>query len=152
MRGLVKVKCDTDSPELLNGPLFTKPTGTDVITLTMKNSMGKYWLAEVDGVTDRTAAEKLRGTKLWVERDQLPDLEDEDEFYFEDLIGLTAEDQSGKPAGKVLAVENFGAGDLLEIKPPQGASYYLPFTKETVPVIALDQGKLVIVPPENGDA
>lgn len=148
VRGLVKVLCEADDPHMLdqNGPLFTSENGPATLSLILKNSMGKYWLAEVEGIGDRDAALTLRGTKLWIERDKLPGLESEDEFYIEDLIGLRAEDSDGNDAGTILAVENFGAGDLLEIKPPQGASYYLPFTKANVPTLSLADGKVVIVP------
>lgn len=148
VRGLVKVLCEADDPRMLDGhgALYTSETGGKTLTLSLKNSMGKYWLAEVEGIADRDAALALRGTKLWIERDKLPELESDDEFYIEDLVGLRAEDGDGNPAGTILAVENFGAGTLLEIKPPEGNSYYLPFTKANVPDIRLNDGKVVIVP------
>ncbi len=150
VKGLVKIKCEADDPQLLNGLLFTSETGQDTLTLTMKNSMGKYWLASVDGIADRDAALSLNGTKLWLERDALPDNEDEDEFYFDDLVGLKAKDKDGNEAGKVIAVDNFGAGDLLEIRPPQGEAYYITFTKENVPEVNIGDGYIVISSPQNG--
>lgn len=144
VRGLVKVLVYAEDPALLSGVLYLGETSKDTLTLTMKNSMGKYWLAEVDGVSDRNAAELLRGTKLWTAREALPDTDDDDDFYIEDLIGLTAETADGKTAGKVIALDNFGAGDLLEIKPPVGDSVYIPFTKAEVPEILLDAGKIII--------
>lgn len=145
VRGLVKVLCYADDPHMLDGMLFTSETGESSLTMTMKNSMGKYWLAEIEGIADRTAAEALRGVKLWIDRAELPALDDEEEFYIEDLVGLAAEHSGGESAGKVIAVENFGAGDLLEIQPPTGTSYYLAFTKENVPHIFLQERKIVIV-------
>ncbi|MCB9991607.1 MAG: 16S rRNA processing protein RimM [Rhodospirillales bacterium] len=106
--------------------------------------MGKYWLAEIGGVNDRDAALELRGTKLWIDRERLPEIDDEDEFYLDDLIGLAVRTADGKDAGKVIAVDNFGAGDLLEIKPLAGDAYYLPFTKDNVPGVNLDKGIVTI--------
>lgn len=147
VRGLVKVKLYTDDPGLLDGPLFTSESGAETMALTMKNSMGKYWLAEIEGIADRTAAEKLRGTKLWIERSALP-AAGENEYYYNDLIGLDAFGPEGQPEGRVIDVQNFGAGDLLEIQPPSGESYYLPFTKETAPVVDTGKGRITIVRPE----
>lgn len=144
VRGLVKVLVFAEDPALLSGVLYIGETSNDTLTLKMKNSMGKFWLAEVDGVKDRNDAELLRNTSLWVNRATLPDTEDEDDFYIEDLIGLAVETVDGKQAGKVLGLDNFGAGDLLEIKPPTGDSVYIPFTKADVPEILLDAGKIII--------
>ena len=144
VRGLVKVLVYAEDPALLSGVLYIGERSNDTLTLKMKNSMGKFWLAEVDGVKDRNDAELLRNTTLWVGRDALPEIDDEDDFYIEDLIGLAVETIDGKEAGKVLGLENFGAGDLLEIKPPVGDSVYIPFTKAEVPEILLDAGKIII--------
>jgi len=110
--------------------------------------MGKYWLAGIEGISDRTEAEKLRGTKLWLDRAALPALEEEDEFYVEDLIGLKALTKDGADAGTIIAVDNFGAGTLLEIRPPAGTPYYLPFTKKNVPSVDITEGTVQIVAPE----
>ncbi len=154
VKGLVRIKCEADDPHMLDGPLYTTESGAETVTLTLKNSLGsgggKYWLAAVDGVTDRDAALALRGTRLWIDRAALPALEDENEFYIEDLIGLKAVNEQNGDEGTVIAVENFGAGDLLEIRPPQGDSYYLPFTKENVPGIDITAAQITIVPPETG--
>ena len=107
--------------------------------------MNKVWLAEVEGVSDRTAAEALRGTPLFIERNALPETHD-GEYYYDDLIGLTVESQDGEPIGKVIGVDNFGAGDLLDIKPDEGQSFYLPFADQYVPEIAED--KIIAVIPE----
>lgn len=144
VRGLVKIKCEAEDLSLFDGPVFTAETGDETLTLTLKNPLGKYVLAAVDGIEDRTAAEKLRGTKLWTGRDSLPETE-EDEFYFEDLVGLAAFTPDGTPAGTVVAVENFGAGDLLEIRPMSGPAYYLPFTKDNVPDISLSERRIVVI-------
>ena len=98
------------------------------------------------GVDDRDAAAKLTGLTLGVERSALPAAE-EDEFYHADLIGLEALDGAGASLGTVIAVQNFGAGDILEIAPPKGPSLLVPFTKESVPAIDIAAGRLVVVPP-----
>ena len=112
--------------------------------------MGKYWLAEIDGIADRDAALALNGTKLWIDRDALPET-DEGEFYIEDLIGLDVIDTDGKSVGKVIAVDNFGAGDLMEIKPAAGSSFYVPFSNDFVPDISLENRKITIIPQDQED-
>lgn len=144
VRGLVKVKCDADDPAILNGPLYTSEKGQDSLNLLLKNSMGKYWLAEIEGINDRDAALALRGTKLWLDREELPDINDEDEFYCEDLIGLEVITTENEKHGTIISVDNFGAGDLLEIRPLKGDTYYLPFTKENVPEIKIKDSQVVI--------
>lgn len=150
VRGLVKLFLYAENTDLIgSSPLYTDKTGTDTLKLTLKNSMGKYWLAEIEGATDKETAETYRGTELWIDREHLPDLDDaEDEFYYEDLKGLNVQNESGKTIGTIMSVDNFGAGDLLDIKPAQGASFYLPFTKENVPEINLDTGFITVLLPE----
>jgi 16S rRNA processing protein RimM len=104
-------------------------------------------LARIEGVEDRNAAEALRGVELMIDRDRLP-AADEDEIYHADLIGLSAHDTGGNLVGTVVDVLDFGAGELLELKPAQGKTFLVPFSVETVPEIDLDAGRLVIDPPE----
>ena len=96
-------------------------------------------------------AEALRGLKLYIPRDSLPEPE-EDEFYLADLIGLFVETAEGEALGTVKAVQDFGAGDLLEIQPRAGATWWLPFTREAVPEVRLAQGKLIAAPPASLEA
>ena len=144
VRGLVKILVYGEDAMLLEElqPLYTSEHGKDTITLKMKNSAGKYWLAEIEGINDRTQAEKLRGTELWVNRELLPETIVEDEFYITDLVGMMVKDTNGNAIGNVIDVKNFGAGDLVEIKPERGESFFVPFTKEAVPDIT---DKAVIV-------
>ena len=103
---------------------------------------GKMAVARVDGVNDRSAAEALRGQLIEIERGALPPLE-EGEYYHADLIGLPCEDQDRNPVGAVSAVENFGAGDLLEIERPDGKRSLIPFK----PGIAeLADGRIILDP------
>lgn len=95
----------------------------------------------------REAAEALRGLELYVPRAVLPE-PDEDEFYITDLIGLSVEAPDGAPLGVVRTVRDFGAGDLLEVQPSAGPSWWLPFTREAVPEVRLAEGVIVAVAPD----
>ena len=105
-------------------------------------------IARIAGVADRNAAEALKGTELYVARDRLPKLTDTEEFYFADLVGLQAVDEGGKVFGRVVSVDNYGAGDLLLVAPDGQAdaddSFVVPFTKAFVPVVDVVAGKLVL--------
>jgi len=108
----------------------------------------KALIARVKGVTTREAAEALTGRKLYLPRARLPARE-EDEWYHADLIGLEALDTEGRPLGAIVAIHNFGAGDLLEMKPVNGgATVLVPFTRDTVPEIDVEGGRLVLNLPE----
>jgi len=130
IKGLVKLHVFADDSSLADGILFTSEGGDKTLSLKLKNQTAKHWLAEVEGITDRNEAEKLRGTELYIDKDNLPEAND-DEFYIADLIGLSCIDKDNKHIGKIIAVENFGASDLLEIQPDGGESFYLPFTDDT---------------------
>jgi 16S rRNA processing protein RimM len=106
----------------------------------------EFFVARLKGVSDRNAAEALRNVRLFVPRDRLPAPE-ADEFYHADLIGLEAVATDGRAIGKVTAVHNFGAGDLLEVK-TGSETILLPFTQAAVPEIDLAGGRVVIDPPE----
>jgi len=107
-----------------------------------------FLVARLSGVTDRTAAEKLGNLDLYIARDRLPPAE-ADEFYHADLIGLTAIGTDGRELGTVIAIHNFGASDLIEMRPTQGgATVMLPFTEAIVPVVDIAGGRIVVDPPE----
>jgi 16S rRNA processing protein RimM len=106
----------------------------------------EFLIARIAGVTDRNGAERLCNLDLFIPRDRLPPPA-ADEFYHTDLIGLTAQDRDGKAFGTVVAVHNFGAGDLLEIAPARGDTLLLPFTTEVAPEIDIAGGRIVLVPP-----
>ena len=115
--------------------------------VSVKGERVNFW---VQGVTSREAAEALKGTKLYVSRSSLPEPQG-DEFYHADLVGLTVKDQDGAQIGVVVAVQNFGAGDLLEVLPSgekgEDSSFFAPFNREVVPVIDLRGGWLTLDPP-----
>lgn len=107
---------------------------------------GDVVMATLDGVADRTAAEALKGLRLYIGRDALPALE-EDEFYHADLIGLAVDQVAGGRLGTVKALHDFGAGDVLEVTREEGGSVFLPFTRAVVPVVDIAGGRLVADPP-----
>ncbi len=147
VRGLVRVKSFTEVPEdvAAYGPLSDED-GARVLTLFVTGRSKDALLARVEGVVDRDQALALKGTRLYVPRDVLPALDEEQTFYHADLLGLAAEDPEGRPLGRVVAVHNFGAGDILEL---DGEGRRLvPFTRQAVPVVDLDGGRLVVELPE----
>ena len=108
---------------------------------------GDHLVATLKGITSRDEAERLNGLELYVAREKLPATE-EDEYYHADLIGLAAVTAAGAPLGRVVAIHNFGAGDIIEIAPPDGATLLLPFTNAVVPTVDLAGGRVVIELPE----
>lgn len=149
VKGLVKIACYGSDKKALEeyGPLYTSQDGHETLTVKLKNQTGQNWLAEIEGITDKEQADLLNGTELWLDRDQLPET-GENEFYVEDLIGLKAEDKSGNEEGTVTSVQNFGAGDLLEIKPKGQESFFLVLNKANVLDINIEAGKITIDKPE----
>jgi 16S rRNA processing protein RimM len=143
IKGLVKIYPFGDDPTLIGEivPLYTKPDGDETITLTLQGPQGSHFLARVEGVADRTQAETMKGTELYVPREALPAIEDDGEFYIEDLIGMETRDEAGNPVGTVLAVHNFGAGDILEIRLKTGKDVMIPLTPDFVP----DIGEILII-------
>ncbi len=109
-------------------------------------------VARVAGIATREAAQALTNLELSLDRAALPP-PDEDEFYVADLIGLAALEADGTPLGTVVAVPNYGGGDLIEVRPPQGGESLLyPFTKAVVPTIDLAAGRVTIAPPDEVEA
>ncbi len=145
VRGLVKVKSYTEVPEDVAafGPVSDK-SGRRHWTLQVTGQAKGVVLVRIEGVKDRDAAQALHGTELYVDRSALPVLEEEETFYHADLVGLKVEDRQGRDLGRVRAVENYGAGDLLEIDGPDGKSLMLAFTKAVVPLVDIEGGRLVV--------
>jgi 16S rRNA processing protein RimM len=124
---------------------LTTAQGQPVEIASVRTGKG-FFIARIKDVTDRNGAERLRNVDLFVSRDRLPAPAAE-EYYHADLIGLTAVDRDGQPIGTVVAVHNFGAGDLLEIAPARGQTLLLPFTAAVAPEVDIAAGRIVIVPP-----
>ena len=151
IKGQVKIKSFTAQAADIAayGPLLLDDGPEEVEILSLTPARGVF-IATLKGVDDRNAAEALKGRKLKLPRAKLPETAADDEFYIADLIGLTVEDTEGRPVGQVAAVQNFGAGDLLEIRPAGGGpTFYLPFTREAAPQVLLDERRLVVRLPEN---
>ena len=147
VRGAVTVRCFLEEPADLQR--YTPMLGEDgrkfVLKLLSQRKPGVF-VAEIEGVGDRNEAEALRNQRLFIPRDALPAPE-EDEFYHADLVGLSVRDMSGALLGKVIAVQDFGAGDLLEVQTANRRTVFVPFTRAIVPEVDLQQGYLVIDPP-----
>ena len=144
VRGEVKVKSFTEDPldVAAYGPVETED-GRARFALEVRGEAKGSLIVRLKGVGDRNAAEALRGTQLYVARDRLPEA-DPESWYQADLIGLAAVSASGARVGRVIAVHNFGAGDLLEIAPDGAPSFFLPFTAETVPDVAVAEGRITV--------
>ncbi len=147
VRGEVKVTTFTADPMALAsyGDLRRQDGSPAVVIAAARPAKGGL-VCKIKGVDDRNGAEALRGLKLFIPRDVLPPPE-EDEFYLADLIGLSVETADGQVLGTVKTVQDFGAGDLLEIQPKGGASWWLPFTKAAVPEVRIAEGRLIADPP-----
>ena len=149
VHGEVVVKSYTGDPLDIKsyGPLFDK-SGSQQFEIKKVRLAKKGVVARLAGVDDRNSAEALKGMELYIEHARLPEPDDEDEFYFTDLIGLDVRLADGSNFGTVIALHNFGAGDLIEIKLVEGKGTEIyPFTKLTVPRIDLDAGEVIINPP-----
>jgi 16S rRNA processing protein RimM len=148
VRGAVKLWTFTEDPLAVKayGPLLTKDGARSFEVATAREAKG-HLVATLKGIATREDAERLNGLELYVAREKLPATE-EDEYYHADLIGLAAVNAASEPIGRVTAIHNFGAGDIIEIAPPQGATMLLPFTKAVVPSVDLAAGRVVIELPD----
>ena len=149
IRGEVQVRTYTGTPESIAsyGPLSDK-SGTRTFKLKVVRVTDKGIIARVEDVSDRNAAEALKGIELYLDRAKLP-AADEGEYYHADLIGLRAVSPEGGEIGNVIAVANFGAGDLLEVQLAGGtATEYVPFTAACVPSVDISAGVATVVMPE----
>jgi 16S rRNA processing protein RimM len=144
VRGAVKLWTFTEDPLAVKayGPLGTKD-GARQFEVTHAREAKDHLVATLKGVTTRDEAERLNGVELYIGRDRLP-ATSEDEYYYADLIGLAAVTPAHEPLGRVIAIHNFGAGDIIEIAPPQGSTLLLPFTNAVVPTVDLAGGRVVI--------
>src|SRR6201747_2187784 len=144
VRGAVKLWTFTEDPLAVKdyGPLLTKDGARSFEIATAREGNG-HLVATLKGIATREEAERLNGIELYIAREKLP-ATDDDEYYHADLIGLAAFNAAGEPLGRVTAIHNFGAGDIIEIAPPHGATMLLPFTNAVVPTVDLAGGRVVI--------
>jgi 16S rRNA processing protein RimM len=149
VRGAVKLWTFTEDPLAVRhyGPLTTKD-GARQFELTHVREAKDHLVATLKGIATREDAERLNGLELYIARDKLPET-DEDEYYHADLIGLAAVNAADEPLGRVVAIHNFGAGDIIEIAPAKGATMLLPFTNAVVPTVDLAGGRVVIELPQD---
>jgi 16S rRNA processing protein RimM len=153
IRGAVLVRSYTADPEAIAGygPLESE-TGQTLYALNVEGATAKGLICRITGVQDRTQAEALKGVALYVARDRLPPPGD-GEFYHADLIGLAAVTEGGVPLGTVVAVPNYGAGDILEVRPEGNKRTLLyPMTEDVVRRVDIAGGVIVVLPPDEVDA
>ena len=149
VRGEIRLKSFTANPQDIANytPLFSED-GARSFYVTTTRQINNGFSARISGVSTKEEADALRGTQLYADRGQLPSLPD-DEFYHADLIGLNVLDTGGTELGRVKAVQNHGAGDLLEVQIKGGSSTVLmPFTRAAVPTVDLASGRIIADPPE----
>ena len=147
VKGLVRLRSFTEDPEAIvqYGPLTDEDGKTFAVTL--KTASNDFFIAEVKGLKNKEEADALRGTKLYVSREAMPETDD-GAFYETDLIGLEAADDTGKNYGKVQAIHNHGGGVFLEIGANLKNSFMLPFTDACVPKVDVKAGHVTVAVPE----
>ncbi len=146
VRGEVRLTAYTADPaSLLGYKSLLRADGSLALTLRSGRVSGGLLIARAAEIDTREAAEALKGLTLHIPRSRLPPAEDDDEFYLADLIGLAALSLAGESLGHIKSVQNFGAGDLLEIAPDDGSpSWWVPFTHDAVPEVRLAAGEVVV--------
>lgn len=154
VKGEVRITTFTADPLSLGsyGPLLRKD-GSPALTIASAREAKGGVVARSPQIATPEEADAQRGLELFVPRGALPEPDDEDEFYLTDLVGLAAVDPDGKALGKVVSVENYGAGDLIEVKPAGGGQTWLiEFTKENAPQVLIGEGRIVLARPTETEA
>ncbi len=149
VKGEVRLKSFCADPGSIAsyGPVATED-GSRKLTMHLTQPVKSGFVARIDGVRSKEDADAMRGMRLYLDRAALPDLPD-DEFYHADLIGLEVYDTGGALLGRIKAVLNHGATDLLEVTAPDlKDTVLLPFTQDAVPTVDLAKGRLIADPPE----
>jgi 16S rRNA processing protein RimM len=153
VRGEIRVKSLTGEPSAIGayGPLTNKGRTRAFAFESLRPLKDDMLAARIAGVSTREAVEALKNVEIFARRDQLPP-PDEDEFYYDDLVGLEAVDVEGARFGRVISLMNHGAGDVLEIaRADGGETLLLPFTKSVAPRIDFDAGRIVVEPPREAE-
>jgi len=149
IKGEVRITTFTADPlSLVDYKTLLREDGSPGLTLTGGRVAKGGVVVRAKEIETREQAEAARGLRLYIPRDLLPEPDDEDEFYVADLVGLDVLSVEGEPLGRVKSVHDFGAGDLLEIEPAQGPSWWLPFTREAVPEVSISGRRVVAVKPQ----
>ena len=145
IKGEVKVKSFTAKPAAIAeyGPL-TDTKHKRSFELSIVGAAKGVLIGRIAGITDRNAAEALKGVELFVDRERLPAPDDPEEYYLADLIGLAAFDGKGAKLGEIVSVDNYGAGDLLLVVPENGEGFVVPFAKAFVPVVDVKDRRVVL--------
>ncbi len=152
VRGEVRLRSFTADPAAIVGYGPLQAEDGRVLEIESMRPAKDHFVATLAGIADRNAAERLANTKLYVPRDRLPEPDEPDEYYHADLIGLAVVDRAGTSLGTVVAVHNFGAGDLIEVRRTEGKpTQLLPFDALTVPGVDLAAGRLVVQLPAASD-
>lgn len=148
VRGEVRISAFTEEPlALARFSELKRQDGSPGLTILSAREAKGGLIVRCPGIETKEQADALRGLRLFVPREALPE-PDEDEFYLTDLIGLKAVTPDGAPVGAIKSVQNFGAGDILEITPAEGGpTWYLPFTREAVPEVRIADGLITAVRP-----
>jgi 16S rRNA processing protein RimM len=150
VRGELRLKSYTQDPlAIVDYSPLEDPSGRrKFVVVAARPVKDDMLVVRLEGVEDRDAAAALTNTRLFVPRDRLPPPDDEDEFYHADLIGLSVETVEGEKIGTIQAVLDFGAGEILEIRPSDGArAFMLPFTKDVVPNVDVKNGRMIVTIP-----
>ena len=148
LRGEVRLHSFTADPGAITsyGPLETDDGR--VLEIETLRPAKNHLVAKLAGIANRNAAEQLTNIKLYVPRERLPEPDTDDEFYHADLIGLAVVNRTGEKLGAVVAIHNFGAGDLIEVRPDAGGKTELvPFDENNVPAVDIAAGRIVVDPP-----
>jgi 16S rRNA processing protein RimM len=148
VRGAVKLWAFTEDPLAVTryGMLSTED-GVRQFEVTHAREAKGFLVATLKGIASRDEAERLSGLELYIAREKLPETE-AGEYYHADLIGLAAVTTTGAPLGRVVAIHNFGAGDILEIAPGSGATMLLPFSNAVVPTVDVAGGRVMVELPD----
>jgi len=145
IKGEVRIKSFTEDPTDIKayGPLFDAKGNK--YTIRTARIQKNVVVVTINEIADRNGAELLNGTELFVDRSALPE-DDEDEFYQSDIVGMAVESVDGVAIGTVIAFHDFGAGEVIEIKPERGSSVMIPFSEAAVPDIDVERRVMIVEP------
>ena len=149
VRGELRLKSYTGDPmAIADYPRLSDESGKRIFKIISARPVkDDILVVRVDGIADRTVAEKLTNTSIYIARADLPPA-DEEEFYHADLLGLRAETRDGTLIGTIANVLNFGAGDILDVRPEMGDNLLLPFTKKVVPIVEIAKKRVIVDLPD----